>query len=123
MPSDEHTVETVGDDFTHVSVHEETAALVDELKPEYMSRSAFVDGTVWKFYGHLRDPARGRRLTLEEHRAAYRLKQAGVGFQTIAHAFGTEVSTIRRSVQARDGMGGHHRLSERGGEGGADDAE
>jgi hypothetical protein len=92
-----------------VSIHPESTELVEELKPEWMAVSAFVDGTIWMFYGHLRD---NRRLTVNERRAIMRLKESGVDLQLLADAFGVTKQTIG-SVQKKHGHGEKDAYSQR----------
>lgn len=105
------------EEWTGVNLHEETAALVDEMSPEWMARSAFVDGVVWMFYGHLGHQTSGnqRRLTMPERSAIYRLKLSGVKLALIADAFDVTKKTVS-DVQAKGGHGGSQTLRRREGE-------
>lgn len=99
----------------HVTVTAETAAYVDDVKPEWMARGAFLTGCAWMFYGHLQHEHKSSLTTLEQT-AVYELKRLGVDIQTIAVAFGVTESIVR-NVKARHGEGGEkslHRRPERG---------
>lgn len=100
----------MSEDWAHATIHEDTAELVDSVKPDWMARSSFVDGAVWMFYGHL---GHGRaRLSPTEKRAIMRLKETGVGVQQLADAFGVSRGKIE-NVQKKMGEGGHRTYEER----------
>lgn len=109
--ADDIAEETEWDSYRSVTVHEDTVELINDLKPEYMSRSAFAEGVIWKFYGHL-NPESTRRLSLEEHQAIHRLKRCGVDHQVIGAAFGIQPNYIRH-VGSKPGEGEHAPLDER----------
>lgn len=88
--------------YTQVNIHDETAALVDEARPdEYISRSQWVDGTMWRFYGHLlHGERRGRRLTERERIAmAVLVEEGDVSVELLTQAFGVCRQTVRSEVQ------------------------
>lgn len=81
--------------YLSVKLDEETRQLVEEMKPRYMSATAFVAGTVWQFYGHLGHQD-NRQLTPREHVAVLKLKKANVDPVILADAFDVSESTIYR---------------------------